>query len=167
VQFFFDSFFILSKSFLYLSVKTNKAKVMEGKDSKGRQEIFSNVVRAGRRTYFFDVKKTRKGDLYLTITESKKVFEDGGKYHFEKHKLFIYKEDFQKFSDAFDNSVNFIDENVEDFLENPETDSPQNDNQNNLSEHNNDTDAGEEKPEYHEKSNPDFTDVDFEDLDKD
>jgi hypothetical protein len=140
---------------------------MEGNDSKGRQEIFSNVVRAGRRTYFFDVKKTRKGDLYLTITESKKVFEDGGKYHFEKHKLFIYKEDFQKFSDAFDNSVNFIDENVEDFLENPEREIAQDDYQNDSTDDIGDEDTGNEKPVYHENSNPDFTDVDFEDLDKD
>jgi len=65
-----------------------------------KDEIYSNSVRAGKRTYFFDVKSTRGGDLYLTITESKKQFTDDGKFHFQKHKLFLYKEDFEKFSDG-------------------------------------------------------------------
>lgn len=140
---------------------------MQGNDSKDRQEIFSNVVRAGRRTYFFDVKKTRKGDLYLTITESKKVFDDGGKFHFEKHKLFLYKEDFDKFSEAYDNVVNFIDENVDDFLENPDMESP-----NQKSEPVNDvTDVDGDKSdneslETGDTTSDDFTDVDFDDLDK-
>ncbi len=140
---------------------------MEGNESKERQEIFSNVVRAGRRTYFFDVKKTRKGDLYLTITESKKVFESEGKFHFEKHKLFLYKEDFEKFSKALENSVSFIDENVEDFLENPEMENP---NQEFQTDEQVDTKTDEshvDKGEDNENSNPDFTDVDFDDLDKD
>ncbi|MEA1873173.1 MAG: DUF3276 family protein [Bacteroidota bacterium] len=150
-----------------MSVKTNKAMAMQGNDSKDRQEIFSNVVRAGRRTYFFDVKKTRKGDLYLTITESKKVFDDGGKFHFEKHKLFLYKEDFDKFSEAYDNVVNFIDENVDDFLENPDMESP-----NQKSEPVNDvTDVDGDKSdneslETGDTTSDDFTDVDFDDLDK-
>ena len=58
-----------------------------------RDEIFSKSVRAGKRTYFFDVKSTRGGDLYLTITESKKRFQEDGTFYFEKHKLFLYKED--------------------------------------------------------------------------
>ncbi len=65
-----------------------------------RDEIFSKAVRAGKRTYFFDVKSTRGNDLYLTITESKKRFHDDGKHSFEKHKLFLYKEDFEKFAEG-------------------------------------------------------------------
>ena len=65
-----------------------------------RNEIFSKSVRAGKRTYFFDVKSTRSGDHYLTITESKKKFDQDGNFHFEKHKIFLYKEDFDKFKDG-------------------------------------------------------------------
>lgn len=66
-----------------------------------RDDIFSKAVRAGKRTYFFDVKATRGNDLYLTITESKKRFSDDGNQSFEKHKIFLYKEDFDKFEDGF------------------------------------------------------------------
>ena len=65
-----------------------------------KEEIYSKVLRAGRRTYFFDVKSTRSGDHYLTITESKKKFDQEGNFHFEKHKIFLYKEDFDKFKDG-------------------------------------------------------------------
>jgi len=74
----------------------------EGKEQENyRDEIFSKSVRAGKRTYFFDVKSTKGKDLYLTITESKKRFNDEGKFFFEKHKLFLYKEDFDKFEEGF------------------------------------------------------------------
>ena len=74
----------------------------EGKEQESyRDEIFSKSVRAGKRTYFFDVKSTKGKDLYLTITESKKRFNDEGKFFFEKHKLFLYKEDFDKFEEGF------------------------------------------------------------------
>ena len=66
-----------------------------------RNEIYSKSVRAGKRTYFFDVKSTGSGDHYLTITESKKKFDQDGNFHFEKHKIFLYKEDFDKFKDGF------------------------------------------------------------------
>lgn len=72
------------------------------------QEIFSKSVRAGKRTYFFDVKATRNDDYYLTITESKKRFNREGRYFFEKHKIFLYKEDFEKFADGLSEVVNFI-----------------------------------------------------------
>ncbi len=68
---------------------------MEDKKEAEREEIYSHKVRAGKRTYFFDVKATRSNDYYLTITESKKRFKDDG-YFFEKHKIFLYKEDFHK-----------------------------------------------------------------------
>jgi len=68
--------------------------------NKDRDEIYANAVRAGKRTYFFDVRATRNSDYYLTITESKKRFHDNGSVTYEKHKIFLYKEDFEKFSDA-------------------------------------------------------------------
>ncbi len=70
-----------------------------------RQEIFSKVVRAGKRTYFFDVKATRGNDYYLTITESKKRFNKDGRFFYEKHKLFLYKEDFDKFEDGLTETI--------------------------------------------------------------
>jgi len=66
-------------------------------DKNNKEEIFTKVVRAGKRTYFFDVKATRKDDYYLTITESKKRLGKEGKVFYEKHKIFLYKEDFDKF----------------------------------------------------------------------
>jgi len=89
---------------------------MEGFDKKDdldkkrndRDDIFSKAVRAGKRTYFFDVKATRKNDYYLTITESKKRFEEDGRFRFEKHKLFLYKEDFAKFADGLKEVIDFI-----------------------------------------------------------
>lgn len=75
-----------------------------------RDEIYSNVVRAGKRTYFFDVKATRGDDLYLTITESKKKFKDDGTSFYEKHKVFLYKEDFEKFSNGLKDVLNKIEE---------------------------------------------------------
>jgi hypothetical protein len=73
-----------------------------------RNEIYSKSVRAGKRTYFFDVKSTRSGDHYLTITESKKKFDQDGNFHFEKHKIFLYKEDFDKFKDGFIEVINKV-----------------------------------------------------------
>ncbi len=86
----------------------------EKKDGFEREEIFSRAVRAGKRTYFFDVKATRRNDYYLTITESKKKFDDEGNFHFEKHKLFLYKEDFEKFANGFKETVDFINSENED-----------------------------------------------------
>jgi len=83
----------------------------EGFEKNDREEIFSKAVRAGKRTYFFDVKATRKNDYYLTITESKKKFEQDGRFHFEKHKIFLYKEDFDKFSDGLRDVVDYIKKN--------------------------------------------------------
>ena len=73
------------------------------------EEIFSKVVRAGKRTYFFDVKSTRKDDYYLTITESKKRLGKEGKIFYEKHKIFLYKEDFEKFAEGLNEAVSYID----------------------------------------------------------
>lgn len=75
-------------------------------DDNRREEVFSKAVRAGKRTYFFDVKATRAEDYYLTVTESKRRFNnDSQKFYFEKHKLFLYKEDFEKFSNGLEESI--------------------------------------------------------------
>ena len=79
-----------------------------GNGRERRDEIFSKAVRAGKRTYFFDVKATKGDDYYLTITESKKKFDEDGKFRFEKHKLFLYKEDFEKFTSGLNEAVDFI-----------------------------------------------------------
>jgi hypothetical protein len=78
-------------------------------ESRERDEIFTRVVRAGKRTYFFDVKATRKDEYYLTITESKKRAAKEGKIYYEKHKIFLYKEDFEKFTEGLKDAVTFID----------------------------------------------------------
>ena len=80
---------------------------MEENKTNGRDEIYSEKVKAGKRTYFFDVKATRSNDYYLTITESKKRFKEDG-FTYEKHKIFLYKEDFNKFLEALNNTVNHV-----------------------------------------------------------
>lgn len=77
-------------------------------ENTDREEIFSKSVRAGKRTYFFDVKSTRGNDFYLTVTESKKRFEQDGTFKYEKHKLFLYKEDFDKFIEGLNEAIQFI-----------------------------------------------------------
>lgn len=79
-------------------------------DYKERQEneIFTKVLKAGRRTYFFDVRETKAGDYYLTITESKKHFSENGEPSYEKHKIYLYKEDFKSFEEMFRESTDFI-----------------------------------------------------------
>ncbi len=114
---------------------------MKNSDSKFNQEIYSKVVRAGKRTYFFDVKTTRNDEYYLTITESKKRFGDNGKFHYEKHKIFLYKEDFEKFIENLQEIVDYIHDNQ------PEIVSVERDN--------NDTEDAKVT---------NFTNVDFEDI---
>ncbi len=77
-------------------------------ETNGREEVYTKIIRAGNRTYFLDVKSTRKNDLYLTITESKKRFNKDGKFFYEKHKLFLYQEDFDKFSEGLEDVFSFI-----------------------------------------------------------
>jgi hypothetical protein len=73
-----------------------------------QEEIFSKVLRAGRRTYFFDVRSTKAGDYYLTITESKKFTNDDGSFHYKKHKIYLYKEDFEEFKNILDEMTDFV-----------------------------------------------------------
>ena len=73
-----------------------------------QNEVYSKVVRAGKRTYFFDIKATKGNDLYITLTESKKVWNEDGEGSYQKHKIFLYKEDFEKFKDGLDDVLNKI-----------------------------------------------------------
>ncbi|WP_303917433.1 DUF3276 family protein [Draconibacterium sediminis] len=118
------------------------------KDSKFKQEIHSKVIRAGKRTYFFDVKSTRNDEYYLTITESKKRFGENGKYSYEKHKIFLYREDFTKFIESLQEVVDFIHgKQPEEIREDLEAQA--------------DT---EEVTEEEEVSVKDYTNVEFEDI---
>ena len=81
---------------------------MGQKDTMDQEEIYSKVLRAGRRTYFFDVRSTKAGDYYLTITESKKFTHDDGSFHYKKHKIYLYKEDFSAFREIMEEMMNYI-----------------------------------------------------------
>jgi hypothetical protein len=115
---------------------------LEGKGKVQREEIFSKAIRAGKRTYYFDVKATRRNDYYLTITESKKRFNKDGRHFYEKHKIFLYKEDFDKFADGLTESIAFIKDANPEILPPEDVENPPKDPKN------------------------EYTDVDFEDLDK-
>ena len=129
------------------SVVLNEA--VNGNEEKYvKEEIFTKVVRAGKRTYFFDVKATRKDDYYLTITESKKRLGKEGKVFYEKHKIFLYKEDFEKFTEGLKDAVSYIDSNKED-LSSPN--------------HSSDIEITDNKPTL---TTPEYMNVDFDDLGK-
>lgn len=82
----------------------------------GREEIYSKAVRAGKRTYFFDVKATKSNEYYLTLTESKRRFSnEAGKFFYDKHKIFLYREDFEKFVDGLKEVIRYIEEYQEAF----------------------------------------------------
>ena len=127
-----------------------KEVVPNNEDRIIKEEIFTKVVRAGKRTYFFDVKATRKEDYYLTITESKKRLGKEGKIFYEKHKIFLYKEDFEKFTEGLRDAVAYIGNG-----NGPVADNPQDF-----------EDAKPEEVESHAFATGDFTDVDFDDLGK-
>ncbi len=122
-----------------------------------REEIFAKSVRAGKRTYFFDVKSTRANDYYLTITESKRRTADDGTPIYEKHKIFLYREDFEKFMDGFNETISKINELIE---ANPPTPYEH------RSQENNSAEPNDSKPDSGAESNSGtgFTDVNFEDL---
>jgi thymidylate synthase len=81
---------------------------MGDKDLMDQEEIYSKVLRAGRRTYFFDVRSTKAGDYYLTITESKKFTNEDGSFHYKKHKIYLYKEDFGAFREIMEEMMDYI-----------------------------------------------------------
>ena len=86
-------------------------------DGDGGEDVYSKVVRAGKRTYFFDVKATRSGDYYITVTESRKKPGRDGAPVFEKNKIFLYKEDFAKFADGLEDAVGYIKTHKPEFFE--------------------------------------------------
>jgi hypothetical protein len=125
-----------------------KEVVAEKEEKIIKEEIFTKIVRAGKRTYFFDVKATRRDDFYLTITESKKRLGKEGKIFYEKHKIFLYKEDFDKFSEGLKDAIDFIDNGKEMFVQSTPV---------------SETGPMPEKPEF---TPGEFTNVDFDDLGK-
>lgn len=123
-----------------------------------QEEIFSKVMRAGRRTYFFDVRSTKAGDFYLTITESKKFTNDDGSYHYKKHKIYLYKEDFNEFKDNLAEMIDYIiDEKGEEVISERH--------QKNYKKENDELPAAAEpKPEKLETDPTNFTDIEFDDI---
>ena len=121
-------------------------------ENKDIEEIFSKSVRSGRRTYFFDVRSTRAGDYYLTITESKRDFNEDGTPFYKKHKLYLYKEDFTNFKDALNEVSDYIiKEKGEEIISNRERKTEE------ISEK-------KEEIKSQEKPSTDFTEVNFDDL---
>jgi hypothetical protein len=122
---------------------------MEGHDNKS-QEIFSKILRAGRRTYFFDVRSTRADDYYLTITESKKHTNEDGSAYYKKHKIYLYKEDFLRFKDIFDDVTKFIiDEKGEEVISDFEG---------------KEDESTDSTPEKRTEETSTFTNIEFEDI---
>ena len=136
-------------------------------DQNYRDDIYSKAVRAGKRTYFFDVRTTRGNDLYLTITESKRRYSDDGKFHYEKHKLFLYKEDFEKFDTGLEEAINKIKELQAsgDYSTESPMDRAGNEGNDSATESTNDK-SSEDIPKENKKESgeEEFTDVSFEDL---
>ncbi|WP_299550148.1 PUR family DNA/RNA-binding protein [Seonamhaeicola sp.] len=133
---------------------------MNNNDMMEREEIFSKVLRAGRRTYFFDVRATKADDYYLTITESKKFTNDDGSFHYKKHKIYIYKEDFAEFKDILAEMTDYIiDQRGDEVIsERHQKDFKK--------EHNNSEEYTSAKSETEDtlKTTESFTDVDFDDI---
>ncbi|MGY8918845.1 MAG: PUR family DNA/RNA-binding protein [Flavobacteriales bacterium] len=135
---------------------------MENNEMRDREEIFSKVLRAGRRTYFFDVRSTKAGDYYLTLTESKKFTNDDGSFHYKKHKIYLYKEDFSEFSSILNEMTDYvINEKGEEVI----SDRHQKDFKKEEYTENNNTNTSESDDTKLEGDKPtDFTDVSFEDI---
>lgn len=115
-----------------------------------QEEIFSQILRAGRRTYFFDVRSTKADDYYLTITESKKFTHEDGSFHYKKHKIYLYKEDFSEFMEILKTATDFVVNEKGDEV---------------ISErHQKDFKKSNGESEEDEVSTGDFTDIRFEDI---
>ena len=126
-----------------------------------REEIFSKVLRAGRRTYFFDVRSTKAGDYYLTLTESKKFTNEDGSFHYKKHKIYLYKEDFSEFSNILSEMTNYVisEKGEEVISERHQKDFNKEENTEATQESDDD-----KKEENGDESSNEFTDVDFDDI---
>ncbi|WP_435139142.1 PUR family DNA/RNA-binding protein [Formosa sp. A9] len=130
---------------------------MNNNDMMEKEEIFSKVLRAGRRTYFFDVRATKAGDYYLTITESKKFTNDDGSYHYKKHKIYLYKEDFAEFRDILEEMTDYIiNEKGDEVISERH--------QKDFKKEYNDDDAIAESVEVGQSAAEKFTDIDFDDI---
>uniref|UniRef100_UPI00404B52E7 PUR family DNA/RNA-binding protein n=1 Tax=Gelidibacter sp. TaxID=2018083 RepID=UPI00404B52E7 len=128
---------------------------MSDQDMMEKEEIFSKVLRAGRRTYFFDVRATKAGDYYLTITESKKFTNDDGSFHYKKHKIYLYKEDFAEFNEILSEMTSYvIDEKGDEVISERHQKDFKKD----------DFDATDDVADSTTKSVEDFTDIDFDDI---
>ena len=144
---------------------------MENQNDYNAEEIFSKALRAGRRTYFFDVRETKAGDYYLTITESKKFTNEDGTFYYKKHKIYLYKEDFAEFNSSLKETCDYIIENkgTEVISEKHDKDfeskkvKKENSEDQNQQEENVEEEKVEEEKVEEEK---DFADVDFEDDDQ-
>ena len=123
-----------------------------------REEIFSKVLRAGRRTYFFDVRSTKAGDYYLTLTESKKFTNDDGSFHYKKHKIYLYKEDFKEFSEILNEMTDYIisEKGEEVISERHQKDFKK--------EENHETNSENDNEDSKDDSSNEFTDVSFDDI---
>ena len=128
-----------------------------------REEIFSKVLRAGRRTYFFDVRSTKAGDYYLTLTESKKFTNEDGSFHYKKHKIYLYKEDFTEFSNILNEMTDYVisEKGEEVISERHQKDFKKEDNTESTEETN---DENEKEEEGDSESSNEFTDVSFDDI---
>ncbi len=113
---------------------------------KFRENVFTSSVRAGKRTYYFDVKETKNGEKYITVTERKRRYNEDGSYKVEKHKIFLYKEDFDKFADALDDVIEYVESGK-------------------IPEKNEYSDEVEKTEKTETEEN--YTDISFEDLDSD
>ena len=124
-----------------------------------REEIFSKVLRAGRRTYFFDVRSTKAGDYYLTLTESKKFTNEDGSFHYKKHKIYLYKEDFTEFSNILNEMTDYVisEKGEEVISERHQKDFKKEDNTEETNDEN-------EKEDGSNESSNEFTDVSFDDI---
>ncbi len=134
---------------------------MEEKKYNASDDIYSKILRAGRRTYFFDVRSTKAGDYYLTISESKKFTNEDGSFYFKKHKIYLYKEDFQGFSDLLNEMTQYIidEKGLEVISEIHQKDYKKEE------VNNEEDDKSEDKEETKEdEKKENFTDVDFEDI---
>ena len=145
---------------------------MENKNEYNVEEIFSKVLRAGRRTYFFDVRETKAGDYYLTITESKKFTNEDGTFYYKKHKIYLYKEDFDDFNSSMNETFDFI---IEKKGKEVISDKHDKDFESKKAEANSYEDASDvdkkdekksDKDSSSDDSSKDFADVDFENDDK-
>ena len=127
-----------------------------------REEIFSKVLRAGRRTYFFDVRSTKAGDFYLTLTESKKFTNEDGSFHYKKHKIYLYKEDFSEFASILNEMTDYIisEKGEEVISERHQKDFKKEDSQKTSEESN---DESKNENDTDESSN-EFTNVSFDDI---